>query len=247
MYKGLTTDAHSASKGLSQVNRLYRKIKKQFKWLIYCDVDEFIATKKNFDLTIRSQLKQIDSLKVNIKQIFVPWVLMSGKKLKNNPKSVLKEVLYRHDHDKRHPIPFPFKKNPRSRRKFRCRKRLIEGKSILKPKYWRSLRDHHPILPNRNASPRAITVNSISLRHDGRIVGKTGSAKFLKLRNKDIENGFFVCYHYRYISEAHSRSKLKTNGWYEADGYSFGVLKATTYPEIYDDTMLKKVSCSGEK
>ena len=63
---------------------------------------------------------------------------------------------------------------------------------------------------------------------------------FKNLRNEDIEKAYFICYHYRYISEENSIHKLKTNGWYINDEYSLEDMKTSTYPEIYDDTMLKK-------
>lgn len=202
----------------SPVNKIFRsKIQGNYKWLIYCDVDEFMVTKKHFNLTIRERLKKIEN---DVTCIAVPWVFMSGAKLKNNPQSVLREVVYRHDHDKRHPHPI---------NKFRCRYEQIEYKCIIKPDSYKYLLDHKP-LPSRR------TVNGCSLSRT-----KPVYSHILNLRNKDIENGEFLCYHYRYISDEHAKNKLNTNGWYINDGYSFEHLKTSSYPEIYDDTLSRKI------
>lgn len=201
----------------SPSNKIFRsRIKGNYKWMIYCDVDEFMVTKKCFDLTLRERLETTPD---NISAIAVPWVFMSGAKLSKNPKSVLKEVVYRHDHDKRH---------PHAVQKFRCRYDAIEYKTILKPNEFEYLLDHEP-------HPFKWSFNGCDLTYN-----RLDSGRFLNLRNKDIENGEFLCYHYRYISDEYAKNKLNTNGWYINDGYSFEDLKTSSYPEIYDDTLLRK-------
>ena len=132
-YANATTVEQCRLKMGSPSNKIFKsRIKGNYKWMIYCDVDEFIVTKKQFDLTIAQRLRTVPEY---VNNIFVPWVLMSGAKLSKNPKSVLKEVVYRHDHDKRHPHPV---------KKFRCRYHDIEYKSILKPSKCQHLTDHEP-------------------------------------------------------------------------------------------------------
>lgn len=198
------------------------KIKNKYKWLIYCDVDEFMVTKKNFNLTIKDQLKKIDNDHSDIQVIAVPWVFMSGGNLKNNPKNILTEITYRHDHDKKH---------PHKSRRFRCRHEYIECKSILKPQFFNYLLDHNPV-------PRQKMANGIDLTFDRM---HHNLPEFFKLRNKDIEEAVFACYHYRYISEEHAKNKLKTNSWY-INRHSLQDIKSSTYPEIYDDTLSKKIT-----
>jgi hypothetical protein len=219
-YANTTTKQNGRLDKNSVVNKIFRsQIKNKYEWLIFCDVDEFMVTKKQFDLTIRERLQTIPN---DVTCIHVPWVFMSGAKLSENPKSVLKEVVYRHDHDKKHPHSV--------RNKFRCRYELIEYKSILRTSSYEYLNGHYPI-PTRKS-----VVNGCSLKCN-RLRGR----KFSKLRNEDIENGEFLCYHYRYISEEQAKNKLNTNGWYINDGYSFEDLKSSSYPEIYDDTLLRKL------
>jgi len=202
----------------SPSNKIFRsKIKGNYEWLIYCDVDEFMVTKKQFDLTIAQRLRTV---RENVNSISVPWVFMSGAKLSKNPKSVLKEVVYRHDHDKRH---------PHAVQKFRCRYDGIEYKTIFKPSEFKYLLDHEPY-------PLKCNFNGCDLTG-----GRLANGRFLNLRSKDIENGEFLCYHFRYISDEQAKSKLISNGWYINDGYSFEDLKSSSYPEIYDDTFLRKI------
>ena len=67
-------------------NKLYKQIKSNFKWIIYCDVDEFITTKKNITNTIKDELKttfkDVDCIKI-------PWVMMSCNSIEKNPNSIL--------------------------------------------------------------------------------------------------------------------------------------------------------------
>ena len=42
-------------KGMEAVNNLYNRIRDNFEWIIFVDVDEFITTKKNFDKTMQQK------------------------------------------------------------------------------------------------------------------------------------------------------------------------------------------------
>jgi len=218
-----TTEYFSSFSYTDEPNKLYNKIKNQYEWLIYVDVDEFIVTKKNFDKTIREELKDIDKNHDYIQCISIPWVFMSGANLENNPKSVLKSILYRHDNNKKHPHPVS---------KFRCRSVEIECKSIFKPSAFSHIQDHGP---NSKDS-----YNGVDLTKN-RLKVKKGFYFFSHLRENDVKNGVFLCYHYRYISDENSKNKLKNNGWYINDKFSFNDLKTSSYPEIYDNSMLKKL------
>ena len=73
------------------VNTLYKKIKEEFEWLIYVDVDEFITTKKNETNTIRDELQTTFK---NADCVKIPWVFMSCNQLEISPDSVLKTNIY---------------------------------------------------------------------------------------------------------------------------------------------------------
>jgi hypothetical protein len=225
MYADSDTRENHSKEGGSKINIIYERLRRKFKWLIYCDVDEFIATKRNSDMKLIEQLRLIDEERIDIISIQVPWVFMSGLKFKNNPQSILKEILYRHDQDKKH---------PHYAQKFKCHADKIETKCIFKTSEVPLIKDHGPstVYHFRN-QPKF--VSSVDLLNN-----RLNRWNFEKLTNKDIENAYFICYHYRYISEENCLNKLKNNGWYINDGYCLQDMKTSTYPEIYDDTMLKK-------
>ena len=77
-------------------NDLYNKIRHNFEWLIYVDVDEFITTKKNITRTIRQELETTFK---NVDCVRIPWVMMACNKLEKNPTSVLEENIFRWNHD----------------------------------------------------------------------------------------------------------------------------------------------------
>ena len=199
----------------AQARELFAKIKKNFKWMIYVDVDEFITTKKNTANTIKDELnttfKDVDCIKV-------PWVMMSSNNIKKNPKSILLENTYRWNHNKRHPHKI---------NKFRCRYNQIEVKCIFKTDKFNSISDHHPYHP----VPGVLIVDSISKEK------RELNYYHNDLRENCIENGILLCYHYRIISEENSINKLKNNDWYIENGYLLKDLTSSDYPEIIDETL----------
>tara|TARA_Y100000591_G_C21842121_1_gene706313 strand:- start:2166 stop:2984 length:819 start_codon:yes stop_codon:yes gene_type:complete len=198
---------------------LYSKIKSDFTWMIYCDVDEFITTKKNLKKTIKNELettfKDVDCIKI-------PWVMMSCNKREKNPKSILLENVFRWDHNKKHYNKI---------KKFRCRYNKIEVKCIFKTEKFTKIWDHHP----KKSIGKIITVNSISNEEEEL------NLFYNNLCEKDIANGFLLCYHYRIISLENSLNKLKTNLWYIKNKYTINNLMSSDYSEILDETLKNKV------
>ena len=203
-------------------NKLYKQIKSNFKWIIYCDVDEFITTKKNITNTIKDELKTTFK---NVDCIKIPWVMMSCNSIEKNPNSILLENTYRWNHNKKHPHKI---------QKFRCRYDKIEVKCIFKTDKFNSILDHHPL----EKSGHVFIVDSISKKKQA-LVSFYGN-----LREEDIKNGYLLCYHYRIISKENSISKLKTNSWYIQNGYTIDDLMTCDYPEIIDETLKYKTYCN---
>ena len=206
-------------------DKLYKEIKSKFKWMIYCDIDEFITTKKNITNTIKDELnttfKDVDCIKI-------PWVIMSCNMKEENPKNILLENTYRWDHNKKHPHKI---------KKFRCRYNEIEIKCIFKTNKFNSILDHYP----ENMSNNIIIVDSINKK-------KQELYEFYKnLRENDIENGFLLCYHYRIISKENCINKLKNNFWYIQNNYTIDDLMLSDYPEIIDETNKYKSYCYSIK
>ena len=199
-------------------NKLYKKIKSNFKWIIYVDVDEFITTKRDLNKSIRDELlttfKNVDCIKI-------PWIMMSCRNIKESPKSILQTNIYRWNHNKKH---------PNSIHKFRCRYNEIEVKCIFKTESFSNIWDHHPI----NPSNRSLIVNSINLNKEDL------NPFYRNLREEDIKNGILLCYHYRIISIDNSVNKIKTNYWYKKNKYTVNDLMASDHAEIIDTTLKGK-------
>jgi len=195
---------------------IYQKIKTETQWLIYVDIDEFITTKRSFNNTIRDELEHKF---LNVDCIKVPWVMMSANNRKENPKSLLQDTLWRWNHDKKHENNFT------KIHKFRCRYDAIEIKSIFKPSKFNDIWDHHPKEPLHEI----ICVESV--------YGNASKVTpfYANLREKDIEEAYLVCYHFRVISRENSLDKIKNNIWY--NGYTIEDLMSTDYAEVYDETL----------
>lgn len=208
------------------VDEIYDKIKDQTEWLIYVDIDEFITTKKENTKRIRDIL--IDTFS-EVDCIKVPWVMMSANAKEKNPKSLLEEITWRWNHDKRHVS------RGKLVHKFRCRYDCIEIKSIFKPLQFEKIWDHHPKKPLSEVTIIESIYGTPSLL----------SPFYENLREKDISDAHLVCYHYRVISIENSKNKIKNNIWY--NDYRLEDLMSTDYAEVYDDTLKKKSLLSKKK
>ena len=203
-------------------NEYYKEVRNNFEWMIYCDVDEFITTKRNFNKTIREELtttfKDVDC-------IMIPWVMMSCNGIEKNPKSVLEENIYRWNHDERHISKIY---------KFRCRYDKIEVKCIFKSGKFKSIvGDHHPRMYDKNSPNVVESINGKKY--------KIGNFYF-NLREEDIKIGYLLCYHYRIISWENSINKIKTNIWYKRNRYNVKWLMKTDHPELIDNTIRYKMN-----
>jgi hypothetical protein len=88
--------------------------------------------------------------------------------------------------------------------------------------------DHHPSEPKRNPTIVDSIVNQ----------DRSLNAFYKNLREKDIGDGYMVCYHYRIISIQQCLHKIKTNVWYKS--YTVKDLLSSDHPEIIDETMKNK-------
>ena len=199
------------------VNKFYPKIQNLYDWMIYCDVDEFITTKKNSNKTIKEELnstfKDVDCIKI-------PWIFFSCNNIEKNPESILETNIYRWNHDEKHENQIT------KEYKFRCRYNQIEVKCIFKPKFFDKIWDHYPKNPNKIP----ICVDSIYLNKDEINPG------YNNLRENNINNAHLICHHYRIISKENCLNKLKSNIWYK-DKYTLDDLMSIDYNEIIDDTL----------
>jgi len=202
-------------------NELYSKIRHTSEWFIYVDCDEFINTRKNSNLTIRDELmttfKNSDCIKI-------PWIMMACNKREQNPPNILQHIVHRWNHNKRHPHPTGWNKG-------RCRYDNIQVKCIFKSKIFHYITDHCPHPPLKG-----ITFNCV----DG-VYNRFDNLNpcYKNLREKDINNAYMVCHHYRIVSKQNCRDKFINNGFASYRG-DFNKLWLCDYSEIEDNTLKTK-------
>jgi hypothetical protein len=203
------------------VNKLYKKIRNNFKWLISVDVDEFITTKKHKNNTIKRELKTTFK---NVDCVCVPWVMMSSNGRKKNPKSILLENTYRWNHDLTHLIA------DKKYKKFTCRYNEIQIKCIFKTNEFDTIQVHCP--HNRKSNRKRLGVNSTTLDK------VEIASSIVAPREKNIKNGYLVCYHYRLISKENTLAKIKKTQYKQ---FEWKEIQKYDYAEIKDETLKNKI------
>lgn len=207
---------------LDVCNELYSHVKGEYDWMIFVDMDEYITTRKYVSHTIRDEL---ETTFANYDCVKIPWVIMSCNSIKNNPKSLLKENIYRWNHDLRH------ENTVCKNIKFRCRYDAIEVKCIFRPTKFSSLTCHYP---QTSESDPIKCVESVHNQPSAL------SPFYTNLREKDIEEGYLLCYHYRIVSVEQCKKKISTNLHYKK--YTLEDLLSFDYPELIDGTMRDKMN-----
>jgi hypothetical protein len=119
--------------GHNGLRAFYPTIQHKYEWLIHVDMDEYIATRKRAEATIRQELETTFK---DVHWVFVPWVFMSCNSLEKNPACLLQTNVYRPDYDKAYP--------PTSDGKFK-HQRL--SKSIFRPAFFNGIMPHNPTDP----------------------------------------------------------------------------------------------------
>jgi len=211
-------------KGMKVVNNLYNKIKHEFEWIIFVDVDEFITTKKNFNKTIRHELKTTFK---DFDYVRIPWVLMSSN-LDRNPKSILDSIVYRRSQDIRH-------KNitDDNHRKWECTYELILCKYIIRTDKIGNLETHEGVHFSTKHSP--IIADGVKAQEIK--VGTQDLRYHPKLREKDIKDSYLICHHYRIISKENSINKVRHNKWYNRQKFDVDKIMKAYLPEVKDETL----------
>ena len=113
----------------------------------------------------------------------------------------------------------------------------IEVKSISKCDKIKELTLHHPVTTKSITSIDSIYCNSCQL-----------NPFYKNLREEDIQNAYFLCYHYRIFSIESAKRKMINN---KLDGYKMQNLRflmQSDYSELFDDFMKNKsIAKFGEK
>lgn len=113
----------------------YEKIKNESKWLLYCDIDEFVYSRNSYCKII----DLLDNCPNYIKQIWIPWKIYSCDNIIETPKSIINSLFYRYFN-----------------LKFIGEQSLGYGKFIIKTNYLDKLTNHYGIMINNN-----FTINNL--------------------------------------------------------------------------------------
>lgn len=211
-----------AANQLYDVNQLYTQIRELHTWFLFLDCDEFIScVNQEKGKSIRDMLfstyKDVDC-------IMVPWVMMACNHRDTNPDSLLKGIVHRWDHDKKHPHPNQWSKG-------RCRYDAIEVKSIFKGEAVAKIDIHIPGAFKENI----LAIDSVYNN------AKSMNPFYKGLHEAEIANARMLCFHYRIFSKEECERKLqgsKLAGYKEA---SFKDLWVTDYAEK-EETFLREKS-----
>jgi hypothetical protein len=191
--------------------KIYQKIKNDFEWLIFIDVDEYIKPMKN--KTIKDELsttfKYADIIKI-------PWIIMGFKNKVNYPDNIFIENTYRMNYD------------------LSNKENNITCKSIFKPYYFdkisiknNRLSDHYPL--NLKNYSKLNIVNSVDNNKS------LYDCFFCNLNEEKIKNSYLLCYHYRITCLQHIYDKIASNIWYKK--YNFYEIISSNIIEKEDITM----------
>lgn len=88
---------------------------------------------------------------------------------------------------------------------------------------------HHPKKPVSTIR----VVNSVNKTEE-----KLGTF-YSNLREKDIQDGYLLCYHYRIISKENNINKMKTSKFYN-NNYTLEDIERSDYAEVKDETLKLK-------
>ena len=200
-----------------EIDRSYQDLRQQTKWLLFCDIDEYVTSRLRPDKTIRWELSNTFH---DVHCVKVPWIMMASDGRAEQPKSVRKELITRWNHDIAHPHP---------NTKFRCRLDSIEVKCIFQPKFFTFFNDHRPMRPL--VKPLKV-VDSVT--------GDTANLDpyFHGLRELGITNSILICHHYRLTSVAAAKQKISTNSFYK--NIPLSEFLASDHSEIVDKTLQEK-------
>ena len=165
-------------------------------WLMFVDADEFITTRRNSDKTIREELETTFK---DADQIKVPWIMFGSHGQDENPQRVLTDIVWRWDHDKKHPHPDEVMEVWSHRG---CKYDKIEVKSIFKTDSFRKLATHCPKDPVGNVNIVDGVDNISNYMGEDEV-----QIWYHNLREDSISRAYLGCNHYRNISKEQMRQK----------------------------------------
>ena len=219
-----------------ELNVLYQRIREKCEWILVADMDEYVTTKKNINMSIREELQNTF---IDADCIKIPWVMMSFNGLEHNPPRLLETNIYRWNHDKTHELP-------NAKRKFRCRRESIEVKCLFRTSEYTEVSDHHPSITVNRYVKRLLPSYQKYRANRTKVVDGVYNkpAKmnpfYANLREKDISNAYLLCFHYRVASIQQCHEKVKENHFFDYVGITAEDFIESDFPEIEDYTLRNK-------
>lgn len=223
-----SVEARRRKDQMYDANQLYLQLRRKVKWVMNIDADEFIHSRRDSNTTIR---RELETTFKDADCVFVPWIMFSFNGREHEPDDVIKEHVYRWDHDRRHP-------HPTGNRKNRCRYDGIECKSIFKTSSFRSMKDsHHPTSPHIGTNPVYVDGSTNAQVY----VNLTGRY-YSKIRERDIKQAHLVCNHYRFTSLDKIREKCQGDSLMKYGNMTNCVKDCvlSDYPEVRDEYLKNK-------
>lgn len=195
-----------------------------YRWLINCDVDEYISTRHNSENSIKDEL---NANFADADMIYIPWVMMSFNGLKKNPMKLLETNVYRANYNNKKGKHFNNKHSKVANYKI-----VTKGKSIFNPNSYIISNAHLPI---ENINRNNIEYNGLT----GELMKKREKG-IMKLNEDKIKNAFFICYHFRIVSIEHLQMKM--SGQYSVNSYKQNqkTLINIDSPQLKDLTLYNK-------
>lgn len=212
-----SVEARRRKEQMYDANELYRRLRSQVTWVLNVDVDEFVhsRSRRKGGTTIR---RELETTFKDADCVFVPWIMFSFNGRQHEPQDVVKELVYRWNHDRKHP-------HPNGDRKNRCRYDGIECKAVFKTSRFESMKDpHHPtepvmVLGGDGSGDGLFGPGCPSPSSPIYVDGATNrvvrlnfmGSYYSKIREKDISTAHLICNHYRFTSLDKIREKCQSN------------------------------------
>jgi hypothetical protein len=160
----------------SLYNIYYLDKSKQYEWVIVCDLDEFIYSRKDFR-TIKSYLKSIDN---SCSQVFIPWKIFGSNGFdsldKRQPDNVIHSFTKRMNYNKEEGFQGIIKEGG---------EKYCLTKCIVRTKYLHNFNIHSHVVSNNNF---IVPCNVISKIHPNN--------KCVEINEEILENSYLHLNHY---------------------------------------------------
>lgn len=152
-------------------NNYYLKECKKYDWVIVCDLDEFIYSRRNFR-TIKEYLNSLDNF---TSQVFIPWKIFGSSGFKQQPENVVEHFTTRINYDKESKFQGVILEN---------KEKYSLSKCIVRTKYLKQIgiHSHHTLNKNYIGADNQMHIHP--------------NKNFYKINERILANSFLHLNHY---------------------------------------------------